>query len=687
VTPNIRLPMKTIRPSNSLPRRRTVYALSLLIGITLLSAATVILHAQGSTTPQTFVTLFLVNSTGDGPEASNDAQCETAVGNGVCTLRAAIQLIDARNTGTDVISFNIPTSDPGCSGGVCTIQTGAPALPDIATGTSISGPGPNALTVNTRSLSANSRVFNVTTTGIVKLSGLTLSGFASNDNGGVIQNANTGTVNIMNCVLTGGNSSGSGGGVYNASGGTVNITNSAFSSNSAVFLGGAIYNGYSGTVTITNSIFNGNFVSGGDYSSGQQYGPNGAGGAIFNGHNMTVVNSTFVNNSAESGGAIDADNGTTTITGSTFTRNSASTTSPGDGGGAIYTGFFGVVNVVNSTLIGNGAFGLGCYGGAIVADNGRGASLVLTNSTIAYNTLFGQGPNNTLGGGVFGAATVKSSIIALNSADNGPDVDGFFTSAGFNLIGKTDGGSGFTATTDLRGTIASPLNPQFDPNGLRNNGGPTQTIALTLGSPAVNQGSANGLTGHLTTDQRGHPRTVLDPSMPKASGGDGTDIGAYELGPGRADVTVQTNVTGVSFSVDGVTYTSAQTFVWEPGSTHTIATTSPQAGATGVRYVWASWSDKGTILHTVAPTTNTTYTATFSTQYFLTMSAGTGGTVSPASGWENSGASISIKATPATGFSFTSWSGSGNGSFSGPTNPVSIKMNGPISEAATFTHN
>ena len=39
----------------------------------------------------------------------------------------------------------------------------------------------------------------------------------------------------------------------------------------------------------------------------------------------------------------------------------------------------------------------------------------------------------------------------------------------------------------------------------------------------------------------------------------------------------------------------------------------------------------------------------FTTQYYLTMSHGTGGTVSPASGWRNSGAAISISATPATG--------------------------------------
>jgi hypothetical protein len=153
-------------------------------------------------------------------------------------------------------------------------------------------------------------------------------------------------------------------------------------------------------------------------------------------------------------------------------------------------------------------------------------------------------------------------------------------------------------------------------------------------------------------------------------------------------ITVQTNPAGRTFSVDGTSYTSAQSFSWDPGSSHTIATTSPQSGDPGVRYVWSNWSGGGAISRTVAPTTNKTYTATFKTQYFLTMTHGTGvGTVSPTSGWRSSGAAISISATPATGYSFTNWTGSGTGSFSGTNNPASVTMGGPITETATFTHN
>jgi hypothetical protein len=152
-------------------------------------------------------------------------------------------------------------------------------------------------------------------------------------------------------------------------------------------------------------------------------------------------------------------------------------------------------------------------------------------------------------------------------------------------------------------------------------------------------------------------------------------------------VTVQTNPSGLSFSVDGTPYTSTQTFSWVPGSSHTIATTSPQSGGTGVQYVWMNWSGGGAISHSVAPTANTTYTANFRTQYYLTMSHGTGGNVSPASGWRNSGTAVSISAMPASGYHFSNWNGSGTGSFSGTNNPASITMGGPITETATFTHN
>ncbi len=128
---------------------------------------------------------------------------------------------------------------------------------------------------------------------------------------------------------------------------------------------------------------------------------------------------------------------------------------------------------------------------------------------------------------------VKSSIIALSTGGgSNRDVSGIFASDGFNLIGKTDGSSGFTAPTDQTGTVAAPLDPKLDPAGLQNNGGPTQTIALLVGSPAIDKGTSAGLTGNLTIDQRGSgfPREIDYPIATNAAGGDGTDIGALEFG-------------------------------------------------------------------------------------------------------------------------------------------------------------
>ena len=66
------------------------------------------------------------------------------------------------------------------------------------------------------------------------------------------------------------------------------------------------------------------------------------------------------------------------------------------------------------------------------------------------------------------------------------------------------------------------------------------------------------------------------------------------------------------------------------------------------------------------------------------MSHGTGGTVTPGVRGKTAEQFVSIHATPANGYSFTIWTGSGTGSYSGTNNPASITMGGPITETATF---
>jgi len=157
----------------------------------------------------------------------------------------------------------------------------------------------------------------------------------------------------------------------------------------------------------------------------------------------------------------------------------------------------------------------------------------------------------------------------------------------------------------------------------------------------------------------------------------------------NVSVTVQPNpLSGPSYSVDGSLWYGATPFSWNAGSSHSISTTTPQYigyPVTTARLVWSSWSDGGAISHTIAPTIGTTYTATFTTQYFLQMAASAGGTVSPSSDWYNSGMAVPISATPTNGYKFTGWTGSGSGSYSGNNNPASVTMNESITEIPNFT--
>ena len=138
---------------------------------------------------------------------------------------------------------------------------------------------------------------------------------------------------------------------------------------------------------------------------------------------------------------------------------------------------------------------------------------------------------------------------------------------------------------------------------------------------------------------------------------------------------VQTNPPGISFVVDGTTYSSAQTFNWAAGSSHDLSVVSPQGGSGGTRYVFAKWSDGGAQSHKITtPAANATYTANFTTQYSLTTGVRpTGaGTVTPSgTSWYNSGQNVSLRAIANSSYKFSGWSGS----LSGSSSSASIVMN------------
>jgi len=142
---------------------------------------------------------------------------------------------------------------------------------------------------------------------------------------------------------------------------------------------------------------------------------------------------------------------------------------------------------------------------------------------------------------------------------------------------------------------------------------------------------------------------------------------------------------GLQITAGGVAQSTPYSWTCSGGSL-AVGVTSPQSGGAGIQYVYGSWSDSGAQSHSIAcPGSNATYTVNFTAQYYLTMTAGAGGSVSPASGWYNSGAGVSISAAPSAGYSFSGWSGSGSGSYSGTSQSTSVTMHGPISETASFT--
>jgi len=417
------------------------------------------------------------------------------------------------------------------------------------------------------------------------------------------------TVNISNLIVTRGEAGAGNGGGIHGDGTTLTLENVNIQDNHATKGGGIAVE--AGTLVVNNSTFVGNTANlggaisqtgGGVIVNGSSFTNNSAaglgGGAIaeFLSSGLTVTGSVFAGNtSALRGGALYMQEAETqaTITQTTFTNNNSQGAIDSVGGGAIYSA--GKLWLAASTFTGNTAFR---DGGALFAS---GNSVTLSNVTISGNATRGSGGgifaldtlstllldiNNTTitgntadsdnndtgnGGGLFtagGTVNLRNSIIAgnfdtpLNSGVGTlqPDCTSTLTSAQFNLIGRNDGCTGIANGVDGNqvGTTAAPLDPMLDPAGPQDNGGPTKTIALLPCSPAIDRGknlAADALNQPILTDQRGmgFVRTFDFPALANAAGGDGTDIGAFELAPGATlDVDASVSATKYHAPTDGV---------------------------------------------------------------------------------------------------------------------------------------
>jgi hypothetical protein len=329
----------------------------------------------------------------------------------------------------------------------------------------------------------------------VSISGIKIEGANTHDQiGGALRNQ--GDLTLNGVVIRGNISDIAGGGIYNE--GTLTLNGSTIGPYNTSPEGGGIANDH-GTVTLNASTVT----------------QNSAGGVVNeNGGTLNVNDSTLSSNSTSSGGgAIHNSAGTTaSVNGSTLTANIANGTV---GGGAINNQ--GTLTVTNSTLTQNTAQG---FGGAIDTYNSSGtAHTTLASDTITNNTADSDSAGGGNGGGLqngeaTGAVQLTNTLLALNTtgtSGTGAQCFGFdLASGGHNLTTTAPGCNGLAADlTAAPGTISGALGP------LAPNGGPTQTLALLAGSPAINAGA-----GCPATDQRGFLRAGVAPC----------DIGAFELG-------------------------------------------------------------------------------------------------------------------------------------------------------------
>ena len=372
-----------------------------------------------------------------------------------------------------------------------------------------------------------------------------------------------------------GGDGGQGGGIANF--GTTTITNSAVTANST----GSGASGKHGSPGFVGGSFGG---EAGTSGSG------GNGGGIDNFQTLTIANSTIAGNTTGAG-ATGADGGNATSGNPRVANVGGIPSSGGDGGsgGGIYNEFGGQLTISGSTISGNET-GIGANGGTggngSADDNGivgRGADgapggsggagggigsqggMNISNSTITDNSVGASGQsghggivngitpgqvggangggieelrmgsslthvtivsNHTpgFGGGIDGdggTINVSNSIISSNQAAFDENCDGVVTDQGGNVeFGDTSCPSGFLHA-----------DPRLSPLG--SHGGPTQTIALQPGSPAIHHVT----TCVLGSDQRGVARPL----------GSACDSGAYEVAP--------PSLSGIS--AGGLTTTSA----------------------------------------------------------------------------------------------------------------------------------
>ena len=123
--------------------------------------------------------------------------------------------------------------------------------------------------------------------------------------------------------------------------------------------------------------------------------------------------------------------------------------------------------------------------------------------------------------------------------------------------------------------------------------------------------------------------------------------------PPSVSVTVASNPSGRTVTVDGTDHTAPYTATWDSGSSHSLNVPSPQ-NVSGVssRYVFSSWGHGGAQSQSVAPTSNTTYPANFTQQHFLS----TGSSIAGGGQWYDHNSEAFVGPAPdREGYVFSHW--------------------------------
>jgi hypothetical protein len=588
------------------------------------------------------------------------------------SLRQAI--LDAETLGgastitfTSTLSGTINLTTVGDAGdGTGTHSSLGPAALEITSGTSITITGDaNGITL-ARGGASNMRLFNVVSGATLTLNSLTLTGGSvvggaggthsghggggggSAGLGGAIFNEG-GTVNLVQATLNGNSATGGAGGAgggHDAGGGGGGLAAAGSAGTNAVGgTGGGPNGGLAGLA--------GGFGGGGGGGSGNGgSAPGGAGGAGgfggggAGGGRGTSGGAGAAGGFGGGGGGGGFSSGTAGAAGAAGFGGGAGAANAGDGGGGAGLGgaIFndgGTLSITNSTLTGNtaaGGTGAGAgqgLGGAVFNRNG---TLTILSSTISSNTAAdgGQGVY-VLGDGAAATTSISDTIIGQSGTPTVTDFVGTTNSGG----SVTTSGSAdiIRYSSGFSGTILSTADPLL--GSLASNGGPTKTMALQFGSPAVDTGSVTAASG-LTTDQRGtgYPRTWNN----------AIDVGAYETGLTITTTSLPDWTVNYPYSASAIQVTHGTAPITFSVSSGTLPAGLTLNASTGV--ISGTPTATGAKTFTIKATDSSSPTAQTTTQsYTITINSAVSVTTTSLSDWtvNQPGYSQTVSATGGTG--------------------------------------